>query len=133
MARDLLTIDFDRASGITVVTGIGSWTPAYVDAHFAELRRQIEAQRLLGIAVQVVVDLRDADIQPQGTSERIAANAASSYREGDRVALVVSSSLAKMHMRRCAARRDFELFLSYNAALTWLTAYAPRMPDAAVA
>jgi hypothetical protein len=133
MAHDLLVIDFDRASGITVVTGVGSWTPAYVDAHFAELRRQVDAQRQLGIAVQVVVDLRDADIQPQGTSERIAANADNSYREGDRVAIVVSSSIAKMHMRRCAAKRNFELFLSYNAALTWLTAYAPRVQESAVA
>jgi hypothetical protein len=43
------------------------------------------------------------------------------YRLGDGVAILVSSSLVKMHMRRALSRGEImNFFVCENATLTWL-------------
>jgi hypothetical protein len=123
MTGGVITTAPDDLMGIVRVIGTGVWTPAYVDAHFVELRAHIDAIRDRGDDVLVLVDLSGSDVQPAATAERIKANTDDLYRPGDRIAVVVGSCLAKMQMRRTVNPSFNEVFVSANAALTWLMAY----------
>ena len=101
------------------VQGTGYWSPAYLDAHFAELADilvRLRKQR----KVRVLVDLTQAAVQSAGTAERLSHWTSKIYREEDRVAIVLASSLIKAQMRRVAIIANRELFLSRTAAMTWL-------------
>jgi hypothetical protein len=119
-----LSIDADRIDGIIHVTGIGFWTPEQVDRHFGQLRRVIDARRVPGDDVRVLVDLRAAPAQSPETAARIGLATETIYEASDRVAIVLASSLAKLQMRRVVQRARHEMFISPDAALTWLRAYS---------
>jgi hypothetical protein len=124
MADGTISTIMDDRLGIIRVTGRGLWSPDLIDAHFAELREQVERIRRHGDDLLVLVDLIAADVQPAATAERIKANTRNLYRVGDRVAVIVGSFLAKMQLRRTLAPDIHEVFVSANAAMTWLMAYS---------
>jgi len=103
------------------VQGTGYWSPAYVDEHFSELGTMLDRVRKAR-KVRVLVELTQAAVQGEETARRVSHWTAKLYREEDRVAIVLASSLLKAQMRRVAIIADRELFLSRTAALTWLLA-----------
>jgi hypothetical protein len=105
------------------ITGTGFWSPAEIDDHFDELRDLIERMRTVRSDVRILVDLRESGAQSPETIVRISARIAAAYRDGDRIAMVLSSSLAKLQMKRAIQNLQHEMFVSPKAAEQWLMAY----------
>jgi hypothetical protein len=118
-----LTIDIDQAAGLVRVTGRGFWSPLHADHHFSRLDGVLRGIRMAGLRVRVLVDLREAAVQPAETIERISRATQEVYQPGDRVAIVVGSSLAKMQMRRIVRAANHDFFVSPSAAEMWLHAW----------
>ncbi len=118
-----LTISADPAFGVIRVLGVGFWTPTIIGDHFDELAFVMRPYRAAGVSVRMVVDLRKSGIQSQETIVRMQAGVKSVTRPGDRMAIVVSSSLAKIQMRRMIGGEQHEFFVSPGAAQTWADAY----------
>jgi hypothetical protein len=104
------------------VDGKGLWSATFIDEHFGPLHQQIIAMRQRDGRARVLVNLSAAMIQPPETAERIRHWTGLIYKERDRVAIVLASSLLKSQMRRVAIIADRELFLSETNALGWLLA-----------
>jgi hypothetical protein len=116
-------IDIDDAAEIIRVAGYGFWTIEILDRHFDRLRSAIAGRRSQWRAIRVLVNLQKAEIQPAEVIERIDARTRQIYDPGDRVAIVVTSSLAKLQMRRGITRLQHDFFISEHAAVTWLRAH----------
>lgn len=110
-------------TGIIRVLGRGFWTQAHVELHVAALRGLIARQRAVGGRVLVLVDLRETLAQDPAIIERLGQAVDGVYREGDRVAVTVASSLLKLQLKLVANVASVEFFVSFRAARTWLTAY----------
>lgn len=94
---------------------------ADVDRYLAVLGDIVRDARLRFGRVRVLADLRNSPIRTQEAAERMRMGNLALYRTGDRVALIVESSLLKMQLRRTLVEYQ-NIFLSPNAAETWLTA-----------
>lgn len=116
------TMDVDARSGRITVIGTGYWTSSYIAEHFRHVADLVRAHRAAGIPIRVLVDLRQSDVQSQETVEHMGRSTAQIYAEGDRVALLVSSSLARIQMRRAANISIREFFASLDEAEAWLAA-----------
>ena len=120
---DELVSFHEASSGLIRVIGRGQWSSEKVQRHFVDLGQLIAERRRAEAPVLVLVDVRDSLVQQAETVERIARAMTSVYQESDRVAVVVSSSLLKMQLKRLGNIAKVEFFVSMNAARTWLTAY----------
>ncbi|HEY0623197.1 hypothetical protein [Sphingomonas sp.] len=94
---------------------------ADVDRYLAVLGDIVRDVRLRFGRVRVLADLRNSPIRTQEAAERMRMGNLALYRTGDRVALIVESSLLKMQLRRTLVEYQ-NIFLSPHAAETWLTA-----------
>ena len=94
---------------------------ADVDRYLAVLGDVVRDARTRFGRVRILADLRNSPIRTQEAAERMRLGNLALYREGDRVALIVESSLLKMQLRRTLVEYQ-NIFLSPNAAETWLTA-----------
>jgi hypothetical protein len=118
-----LVIEVDPVGGLVRVTGRGFWTRIYAEQHFSRLDMVLRGIRMAGLKVRVLVDLREAVVQPADTAERISRATGELYRPEDRIAIVVGSSLAKMQMRRTVRAANHDFFVSPSAAELWLNAW----------
>jgi hypothetical protein len=116
------SLDIEWRGAYLRVLGKGQWSPEFIDGHFGRLKQQIDDLRARAGRARVLVNLTEAMIQPADTAERIRHWTALIYREQDRVAIVLASSLLKSQMRRVSIVADRELFLSETNAIAWLTA-----------
>jgi hypothetical protein len=117
---DRLTIrELDRDDLIWIV-GFGFWTPEIIKSHFEEFRSLVRARREAGRIIRTVVDLRQAGVQSKETTDIMKASVASIHEAGDRVAIVLHSSLARMQMRRVLVSAHHEFFLSEEEAVRWV-------------
>ncbi len=119
-----LTIQFPTNTGVIHVVGKGFWTPSVMTTHFEQLQTSVSAFRQTKRAVKMIVDLRGSLVQSPETIERMKGGAASVTEPGDRMAILVGSSLAKMQMRRTIGDAQHEFFVSPEAAAKWVEAYA---------
>ena len=103
------------------INRVGVQQLADVDRYLAVLGDIVRDARLRFGRVRVLADLRNAPIRTQEAAERMRMGNLALYRTGDRVALIVESSLLKMQLRRTLVEYQ-NIFLSPNAAETWLTA-----------
>lgn len=94
---------------------------ADVDRYLAILGDVVRDARLRFGKVRILADLRNSPIRTQEAAERMRTGNLALYRDGDRVALIVESSLLKMQLRRTLVEYQ-NIFLSPSAAETWLTA-----------
>lgn len=117
-----ITLSVDPASGRIDVTGAGYWSPPYIDSHFKKVADLVRSHRAAGVPIRVLVDLRKADIQSRETVEHMSRSTSDIYTAGDKVALLVASSLAKIQMRRAADVIAPEFFISLPEAEAWLAA-----------
>ena len=117
-----LTRSIEASTGIILVEGRGMWSDECAASHFAELSVLIDATRRQRGAVKVLIDLGAALVQASSTSTYIEKQAQSLYREHDRVAIVVSSRLLAMQMRRVGGRASYRHFDSRSDAHVWLSA-----------
>lgn len=122
MATDGFQIDIDDSSQLVQVAGRGFWTLEMIDQHFDRLRAIIAGRRPKWQAVKVLVNIQEALVQPAEIIERIGIRTAQIYEPEDRVAIVVTSNLARMQMRRGVVRLQHEFFLKEYQAIAWLNA-----------
>jgi hypothetical protein len=94
---------------------------ADVDRYLAVVGGIVRDARLRFGQVRVLADLRNSPIRTQEAAERMRVGNLGLYRVGDRVALIVESSLLKMQLRRTLVEYQ-NIFMSPSAAETWLTA-----------
>lgn len=103
------------------INRVGVQQLADVDRYLAVLGDIVRDARLRFGRIRVLADLRNAPIRTQEAAERMRVGNLALYRAGDRVALIVESSLLKMQLRRTLVEYQ-NIFLSPSAAETWLTA-----------
>lgn len=107
--------------GVIRVWGWGAWSPDYVDQHFAELGRRLEAARQEGQMVRLLVNLQKAATQSPETLARIRVGAETVHHADDRIAIVVESDSIKAQTNRLSRRAKLNHFISETAAVLWLT------------
>ncbi|WP_423602234.1 hypothetical protein [Sphingomonas sp. MS122] len=120
-ASDRYEIIRDDRLKILRINQVAVQTREEVDQYLAVLGEIVRDVRLRFGRVRVLADLRNAPVRTQEAAERMRMGNLALYRSGDRVALIVESSLLKMQLRRTLVEYQ-NIFLSPNAAETWLTA-----------
>jgi len=115
------TID-DDARAIRIVSA-GSWTLADAEQYLVEFERHFaDARRRFG-DVRVLVDARKAAPHAPFMAKRLAVLGRLFDGPGDRLAVVINSSLKKQQVGREGLPILGMAFLSIDAAETWLFAY----------
>lgn len=102
----------------------GVWDIAAARAYCDDVRRMVEVLRVVRPDLRAIVDRSAAPVLEEGTTEILMATYADVMRAGDRLAMVVDNSLAKMRIRQIAGREETQAFLSVSAARTWVLAYS---------
>lgn len=115
--------EMSEYAGIISITGSGLWDVEIVDAHFRELAGVLSRVRREQPTPMILVDLRGSIVQPVAVFERLSWWTHQIYVPRDRIAIIVATSLQKVQMRRVETRATRELFLSMEAARTWLVAH----------
>ncbi|MDR6850579.1 hypothetical protein J2Y54_000072 [Sphingomonas sp. BE123] len=111
----------DDRLGLLRIRCVGLRLGDEVDRYLAVLDPIVADMRACFGRVRVLADLRNAPIRTQDAADRMRAGNLRLYRAGDRVALIVESSLLKMQLRRTLVAYQ-NIFVSPNAAETWATA-----------
>lgn len=113
-----------QPSGLLHVETNGFWSVADADAYVAELRERTAAMRRSQGCALVLVDGRESAVQSAEVMARVAAiQSILIVAPGDRAAYVVKSSLAKMQAQRLSTTEQLKVFLSPDAARTWVLAH----------
>lgn len=123
----------DEASGILLVGTSGFWSPGTAIAFKKELQHRLDASRRnLGYALSLI-DGRESVVQSAEVMTILSdiENVVVSG-DNDRSALILTSSLLKMQAQRSMVTPRSMAFLSFDAARTWLLAYAPKKGSAAI-
>ena len=118
-----ISTQFDEVNAVIRVTGNGAFSPDEVDAFSARFTRMIALMRARCNCVRVLVDRRGCPPDSPETAERLRYHSEHNFRPGDRVAVIVDSSLSKFRLKDMLDDRTHMLFVSANAALTWLKAH----------
>lgn len=111
----------DDQRGVIRICCTGLRLGEEVDRYLAILEPIIADMRACHVRVRVLADLRNAPIRTQEAADKMRAGNLRLYRAGDRIALIVESSLLKMQLRRTLVEYQ-NIFVSPNAAETWVTA-----------
>ena len=117
-----LSFEMDHREGFIRVRGTGLWTAEQASVHFVKLRQAVEGLRAIRQPVLVLVDLSRAAVQPSDVAEAVSHGTARMYRDADFVALIASSVLLGMQMKRAAKVSNFAVFTEMDPALEWLAA-----------
>ena len=125
------TLHVEPQTGVVHSVFHGFWTTKDCDRYDVELTRFVTAARSTYGAALVMVDRRETGVQSQDVIERYYRLNRLVYQEGDHLAIIVSSSLAKLQIRRAMDSRWSKAFMSEDAARTWLSAFLlTRLRDA---
>jgi hypothetical protein len=132
------TIDsvVDWSLGLIRIASNGFWSVQQTAEHLAEYAEWVARIHGSGLALSLIVDLREAPPQSQAASEVLRQSLQRTHRDGDRCAIIVPQSIAKMQMRRVLPA-DYAFFSSPDAAEGWAMAYKHNLvtrvadPDAA--
>lgn len=117
------SIQEDLAGGVVRVVVSGFFDLPTLQRHFSESAELVRRWRAAGLAIRILIDAtKQLPHSPQGQAY-VEKSAQSIYAPGDRVAIRVSSNLAKMQMRRTHPHQGIiQFFVSEDAAMTWLSA-----------
>ncbi len=101
--------------------GSGLFTALEVASHLDELAKIVREQRAARRKVRALIDLRDAGTQTNAIATTISEATRRIYHDpSDRVAIIVSSSLLKMQLKRVHSEQSFGIFVSEQAARHFL-------------
>jgi hypothetical protein len=115
------SIEEDRRRGVILITVKGFFDIPSLRDHFDANAIIVTQWREAGLPIRVLIDA--VDIQPHSPEGQAYVQDATAriYRPGDRVAIIVASSLVKMQMRRALSRGEIlNFFISKSAGFTWL-------------
>jgi hypothetical protein len=119
-----LGLAVEPESGLVIVSGHGLWTPSQLHAHLRDYHDLLGQVRKPGGHVRVLVNLKDVGVQTPEVTQVLASGTTHCHLDGDRIAMIVPGSLAKMQMRRILGTRFHEYFISEVAARLWLASGA---------
>ncbi|MFL9842250.1 hypothetical protein ABS767_14870 [Sphingomonas sp. ST-64] len=111
----------DEESGVLRISAVGMQHADQVGRYLDVLERIVQETRARFGRIRVLSDLRNAPVRTQEAADRMREGNLRLYRSGDRVALIVETSLLKMQLRRTLIDCQ-NIFVSPNAAETWLMA-----------
>lgn len=133
----MLSLSFDAARGVVTATVRGSPSPADVQRYSLEATTLFPIARARSGQLRLLIDNSAVDLPAPEIIAQLRALGDRIGRPDDRVATVVRSSLMKLHAKQQIPAQMHNVFVSRNAALTWLTAHdvapaaAPGMPTPA--
>ncbi|MBV9843275.1 MAG: hypothetical protein JOY99_17360 [Sphingomonadaceae bacterium] len=118
-------IHWDEARAAVRIETFGIWSVDDFNEFYPLVRAAYDKSRArLGYAL-VLVDGTKAHVQTSELIQYMQAQGQIISKPGDRVAVIVSSSLLKLQMKRVTEAVDtVQYFLSPSAADTWLNAYS---------
>lgn len=118
------TISEHSAAGIIRIEVEGFFDLAILKQHFEENLIIVSRWRFAGKPIRVLIDaVRLMPHSPEGQA-CVQAATARIYRSGDKVAVLVSSGLVKMQMKRALSHGDtLDFFTSQPEAFAWLESY----------
>jgi hypothetical protein len=121
LTRPGYTIQEDDRCGIIRMRVYGFFDIPTLERHFAENDAVVRRWRTHGRLIRVLIEAVELlPHSPEGQA-CVQASTARIYAPGDRVAVLVSSSLVKMQMRRALRQGDLiDFFVSEKAAMAWL-------------
>lgn len=102
------------------VDGSGLYTLLESQEHFRELSSVISQYRKSGRQIRVLVDLREGAPQTPEVVAHIEKANQVIFREGDRVSIIVTSTLLKLQVKRLHSRFESQVFISDIAAEEYL-------------
>lgn len=105
---------------VIIVKPEGLWDRQQSRDHFAGLRKELVRQRATHGRARVLVDLASMPVQQQDTISSMRIDLAASYLPGDKVALVTTSALLGMQVRRVDLPAQTRLFDDDAEAMVWL-------------
>jgi hypothetical protein len=117
--RRITTGDFTMTldeRGIVHVVAIGAWDARTVDVYFLALASLMAEGRSEVGRAMVLVDRRGAPVQEPNILARIKAGFRRHFKAGDRVAVVVPTTLIKLQIKRWLDSEAGGAFLSLGAA-----------------
>lgn len=109
-------------NGILVFRPTGIYTVGEVATHFEQLRHGLALQRKAGQPAKVLIDLRDAAVQPKETAAYIQEHTDRLYDAGDRVVILVEGPIQTLQMKRVAKGRPYQIVQSLAEAEAYLAA-----------
>ncbi|WBO21488.1 SpoIIAA family protein [Sphingomonas abietis] len=115
-----LSIQHDAASDFIFIAGSGFLQVEQFDAMFATVGDLVRACHRRSGKVRILVDNRDILLHSPEAAERLRRGALSLYEDGDRIAIIVESALARMQLRRLLDPRTHRLFETRANAIAWL-------------
>jgi hypothetical protein len=121
--RDIIRISFDPTAKIIRACASGCWSLDETKLYLAGLETFLRSSRgRLGKA-RVLLDRRDVSAQAPEVAAMLASANGRIFEREDKIAMVVSSSLAKVDLRQRMPHPGSKAFLSADAAETWLRAF----------
>ena len=114
----------DEPKGIVRMMVEGFFDRQTLTLHFADCAKVVARWRASGRPIRVLMDAHN--LQPHSAENQafVMQSFERIYFPGDRVAIMVNSSLVKMQMRRTHAHGNIiAFFVSESAASTWLMAH----------
>lgn len=115
--------NFDQDGGILEVRARGVWTPETVMRYRSDLAVEAVAARAQAGRLKLLFNAVEFSVQPQDAADKIQLVERVAIEPGDRVAVLLASSLLKLQARRVfEGWSNLDLFVSENAARTWLQA-----------
>lgn len=114
----------DNFSGTLRIMGAGSWNAADADRYFDVQRKLIATARARFGSLKAFFDVRDWVVDSPMAALQFQAINAELHHPDDRIVAVVRASVEKQHPRTALSVGNREVFLSVNAAETWLQAYS---------
>jgi hypothetical protein len=118
----LYNLCYERETGIIRTSVQGFWSVVDTDDYFERLAAYIDAGRRRTGSVRVLVDRRSSPVQSSEVGLRMQKANEDLYRPGDRLAIVVGSSLLKIQLGRLFRHEGSKAFSSYDEAVSWLKA-----------
>ena len=120
-AKATYTIDENQIDGVIHIVVEGFFDLPTLRKHFVDKAAIVTRWRAAGRPVRVLINA--VNLKPHTAEGQACVQDATAriYKAGDRVAILLSSSLVKMQMRRALSHDEIiGFFISSNAALTWL-------------
>ena len=107
-------------NGYILFCPTGIYTIGEVEAQFEQLRHRLAIQRKTGQPVKVLIDVRQAAVQPKETAAYIQEHTDQLYDASDSVVILVEGPIQKLQMKRVAAGRTYQIVQSLAEAEAYL-------------
>lgn len=117
------TFDFDEPTRSLRISSHGTWTLEQAELYEHAFRSNLLAARERFGCARVLVDGRAAATNDVAVSRLLGSLGALFNQPGDRLAIVTPSSLRKQQAVREGLPDTIMVFISADAATTWLFAY----------